>query len=74
MSDTNTNLSRRVLFRNAALAVGVLGSSALIAGCQPQTGAQAQPAPPPAPPGAFRDHVGSRNLFLVAPFHTAVLA
>src|SRR5205814_1848550 len=52
MSDTTANLSRRVLFRSAALAAGVLGSSALVAGCQPQTGAQAQPAPPPAPPGA----------------------
>ena len=36
MSDTNANFCRRVLFRSAALAVGVLGSSALIAGCQPQ--------------------------------------
>ena len=53
MPELPEKLSRRTLLRNASMVLGVTGSSALIASCQPMAQApppMAQPAPPPPPP------------------------
>ena len=55
MPEIPENLSRRTLLRNAAVVVGVAGSSALAASCQPV--APPPPtfaAPPPPPPPLLR--------------------
>ena len=56
MSEHPEKLSRRTLLHNAAAIVGVAGSSALAASCQPMAPPPpvARPAPPPPPPAMMK--------------------
>ncbi len=59
MSQIREKLSRRTVLRNAAVLVGVTGSAAFAASCQPlpppaPPPPMAQPGPPPPPPMPLR--------------------